>query len=167
MVTVIMKASPSPNDTKLRADIAESAVMTQLLKRGFRVLKPMGDRLPYDVALDCMGRLVRIQIKSAWYEPAKRLYTVDCRRTKTNRRHMVRQRYQPDDFDFAVLYIQELERYYIMPVSVFNSYRSGISLVERDTRQRQPRSVAFRERWDLLQIENTEQRSRLSENRTG
>jgi hypothetical protein len=139
-----------PVDTKLRADVAESAVITQLLKRGFRVLRPIGDRLPYDVALDCPGRLVRIQIKSAWYEPTKELYTVDCRRTKTNRRQMLRQRYTQEDFDFAVLYIPEVERYYIMPVEVFNSYRSGISLVERDTRQRQPRSADFRERWDLL-----------------
>ncbi|MBU0759722.1 MAG: hypothetical protein KKC66_02385 [Candidatus Omnitrophica bacterium] len=33
-------------DTKLKADIAEAAVTTELLKRGFRVLKPIGDRLP-------------------------------------------------------------------------------------------------------------------------
>ncbi|MBU0709496.1 MAG: endonuclease, partial [Candidatus Omnitrophica bacterium] len=53
-------------DTKLKADIAESAVITQLLKKGFRVLKPIGDRLPYDLAIDRNGKLLRIQVKSAW-----------------------------------------------------------------------------------------------------
>jgi len=47
-------------DTKLKADIAEYAVVTALLKRGFRVLKPIGDRLPYDLVLDVNGKLLRI-----------------------------------------------------------------------------------------------------------
>lgn len=137
-------------DTKLKADVAESAVVTELLKRGFRVLKPMGDRLPYDLALDCNGKLLRIQVKSAWYERSKNLYTVDARRTKTNRRRMVRDRYEWRDFDFAILYLADREVFYIMPVDVFAGYRSGISLVETDKRQRKPRSAAYRERWDLL-----------------
>ena len=54
-------------DTKLKADIAESTVITELLKRGFNVLKPIGDRLPYDLAIDINGKLLRIQVKSAWF----------------------------------------------------------------------------------------------------
>ena len=64
-------------DTKLKADIAESAVITALLKKGFRVLKPVGDRLPYDVAIDVNGKLIRIQVKSAWYYNGS--YKVDTR----------------------------------------------------------------------------------------
>ncbi len=137
-------------DTKLKADVAESAVTTELLKRGFRVLKPVGDRLPYDLALDCGGKLLLIQVKSAWYERSKHLYTVDARRTKTNRRSMVRDLYDEGDFDFAIVYLADRHVFYVMPVDVFTSYRSGISLVEMEKRQRQPRSAAYRERWDLL-----------------
>jgi len=137
-------------DTKLRSDIAESAVVTELLKRGFRVLKPVGDRLPYDLALDCDGALLRIQVKSAWYEPSRDVYTVDVRRTKTNRRRMVRDLYDERDFDFAILYLADRDVFYVMPVNVFTGYRSGISLVEAEKRQRRPRSEAYRERWDLL-----------------
>ncbi|MBI5150299.1 MAG: hypothetical protein HZA28_05975 [Candidatus Omnitrophica bacterium] len=39
-------------DTKLKADIAELAVTQELLRRGFKVLKPIGDRLASDLALD-------------------------------------------------------------------------------------------------------------------
>ena len=137
-------------DTKLRADIAESAVIVELLKRGLRVLQPIGDRLPYDLAVDVRGKFIRLQVKSAWYEASKRLYTVDSRRTKTNRRQMRRARYTSNDFDFAILYVQDQGICYVMPVDVFMSYRSGISLVERPTRQREPRSARFRERWNLL-----------------
>jgi hypothetical protein len=137
-------------DTKLQADIAEAAVLTKLLKRGFRVLRPIGDRLPYDLAVDVGGRLIRIQVKSAWYEPSKRLYTVDARRTKTNRRFMRRARYTSDDFDIAILYLHEPDVCYVMPIHVFASYRSGISLVEEQKRQRFPHSAAYRERWELL-----------------
>ena len=144
------KTATTNRDPKLRADISESAVVTALLKRGFTVLRPVGDRLPYDLALDCDGRLVRIQVKSAWYEPSKDLYTVDVRRTKTNRRRMLRDRYASKDFDIAILYLHERDVFYVMPVDVFISYGSGISLVENLKRQRKPRSAAYRERWDLL-----------------
>ena len=135
-------------DTKLKSDIAEAAVITALLKRGFIVLKPVGDRLPYDLAVDVNGKLLRIQVKSAWSYNG--CYTVDTRRTKTNRRRMLRKRYGEEDFDFAILYIDRLNVFYVMPVSVFSGFKSGISLVETETRQRKPKSAMYRERWDLL-----------------
>jgi hypothetical protein len=135
-------------DTKLKSDIAESAVVTELLKRGYSVLKPFGDRLPYDVAVDLNSKLIRIQVKSAWLYNGN--YTIDTRRTKTNRRQMLRKRYGQEDFDFAIIYIDELKVFYIMPVSVFSQFASGISLVETDKRQRKPKSASYRENWDLL-----------------
>ena len=137
-------------DTKLKADIAESAVTTELLKRGFRVLKPVGDRLAYDLAIDVNGILIRIQVKSAWFSAEADCYIVDARRTKTNRRRMVRQRYSATDFDFAIIYIANSNLFYVMPVSMFSSYRSTITIVEVNKRQRKPRSVSYKERWDLL-----------------
>jgi len=135
-------------DTKLKADIAESAVVTELLKRGFRVLKPVGDRLPYDLAIDFNGKLLRVQVKSSWFR--KGSYFVDSRRTKTNRRQMLRERYNESDFDFAILYIDDLKVFYVMPIAVFLSYKSEIALVEKSTRQRKPRSSYYRESWSLL-----------------
>ena len=77
-------------DTKLKADIAKSAVLTELLKREFRVFKPIGDRLPYDLALERGNILCRIQVKAAWLDRTNGLYAVDVRRAKTNRRVMRR-----------------------------------------------------------------------------
>ena len=137
-------------DTKLKADIAESAVITELLRRGLRVLQPVGDRLPYDLAVDVNSKLLRIQVKSAWLVRPKNYYAVDVRRTKTNRKIMRRDRYNENDFDFAILYINDGPVFYIMPAAIFNSYKSTISLVEADKRQRKPQAFKYRERWDLL-----------------
>ncbi len=137
-------------DTKLKADIAESAVTTELLKRGFSVLHPVGDRLSYDLAVDLGGRLLRIQVKSAWYDANAKCYVVDARRTKTNRRRMLRKHYGADDFDFAIIYLSDRNAFYVMPVSIFCGYESTITFVEEDKRQRKPRSADCRERWDLL-----------------
>jgi len=137
-------------DTKLKADIAESAVTTELLKRGFKVLQPIGDRLSYDLGVDFQGRLLRIQVKSAWFNVKHDSYVVDGRRTKTNRRRMLRKRYSAEDFDFAIIYLADLQVFYVMPVAVFCSYGSTVTLVETDKRQRKPKSAGYRERWDLL-----------------
>jgi hypothetical protein len=137
-------------DTKLKADIAESAVITELLSRGFNVLKPIGDRLSYDLAIDYEGKLIRLQVKTAWFNELKDMYLVDNRRTRTNRRRILRKNYSNDDFDFAVLYIHDKRTFYVMPVEIFNGYASSIAIVEDMKRQRPPRSAEYRERWDLL-----------------
>jgi len=137
-------------DTKLKADIAESAVKTEFLKRGFSVLQPVGDRLPYDLALDLNGRFLRLQVKSAWFNTKAQCYTVDVRRTKTNRRRMLRKCYSTSDFDFAIIYLADINVFYVMPIEIFSSYGSTLTLIESDKRQRRPRSAEYRERWDLL-----------------
>ena len=137
-------------DTKLKADIAESAVSTELLSRGFNVLKPVGDRLPYDIAVDANGKLIRIQVKHAWYNKKDKAYVVDVRRTKTNRRRMIRKKYNNNDFDFAVVFIGENRIFYVIPAMVFNGFSSSISFIEEPKRQRSPLSDKYRENWQLM-----------------
>ena len=137
-------------DTKLKADIAESAVVTELLKRGFNVLRPVGDRLPYDVGVNLGKKFIRIQVKSAWFDKKAKCHVVDARRTKTNRRRMLRHRYSANDFDFAIVYLADMKVFYVMPVSEFSRYGSTITFIESDKRQRKPKSASYRERWELL-----------------
>jgi hypothetical protein len=137
-------------NTKLKGDIAEQAAVFQALKRGWGVLTPVGDRLPYDLVFDVEGKFVRIQVKHAWFDSARQNYVADNRRTKTNRRSMIREVYGPADFDFALVYIQDLDLFYVFPVDVFISYASEIHMVEADKRQRKPRSANYRDAWDLI-----------------
>jgi hypothetical protein len=137
-------------DTKLKGDIAEQAVILLALKQGWGVLKPVGDRLPYDMVFDINGKFIKIQVKSAWFDESRQNYVVDNRRTKTNRRIMLREKYNESDFDFAIIYLEEIHIFYIMPVNVFISYSSEIHLVETEKRQRKPKSADYREAWHLL-----------------
>ena len=137
-------------DTKLKGVIAEQAVVLYALKQGWGVLKPIGDRLPYDLALDISGSIMTIQVKSAWFDTKRQNYVVDNRRTKTNRRVMIRENYEVKDFDFAVIFIEELNVFYVMPSDEFISYGSEIHLVETVKRQRKPKSGEYRNAWHLV-----------------
>ncbi|MBW4524648.1 MAG: hypothetical protein KME18_05530 [Phormidium tanganyikae FI6-MK23] len=147
-------------DTKLRGDIAEQAAILYALKRGWGVLRPVGDRLPYDLVFDIQNNLVRIQVKSAWFDAPSGNYVVDNRWTKTNRRRMLREAYSATDFDFALAYIEAIDLFYVFPIEVFIDYGSEIHLVETEKRQRKPRSMEYRDAWTLImknpeiQIEN-------------
>ena len=137
--------------TKQKGDIAEQAVILQALRLGWGVCKPIGDRMPYDLVFDVNGYLLKIQVKSAWLDLKRGNYVVDTRRTKTNRRVMLRDTYSLTDFDFAVVYLDALHIFYVIPVAEFIGYGSEIHIVETEKRQRKPKSASFREAWNLLQ----------------
>jgi hypothetical protein len=106
--------------------------------------------LPYDLVFDVERELVKVQVKSAWFDELRGNYVADNRRTKTNRRRMIREAYETDDFDFALVYISDLDLFYVFPVDVFIGYASEIHLVETDKRQRRLRSAAYRDAWHLI-----------------
>lgn len=104
----------------------------------------------YDLVFDVEGVLLKVQVKYAWFDEPSGNYVVDNRRTKTTRRIMVRAVYKQSDFDFALVYVEELDLFYVFPVDVFIGYGSEIHLVESDKRQRKPRSAQYRNAWDLI-----------------
>lgn len=63
---------------------------------------------------------------------------------------MIRSVYESSDFDFAIVYIENLNIFYVFPVEVFISFGSEIHLVETEKRQRKPKSSDFREAWKLI-----------------
>jgi len=136
--------------TKLKGDIAEQAAILKILELGWGVAKPVGDRLPYDLIADINGKLAKLQIKSAWFNAFDQNYCIDVRRTKTNRRRMIRSLYRNQDFDFALIYLPEKHVFYVFPVSVFIGFGSTLSLVEAGKRQRKPKSADYREAFDLI-----------------
>ncbi|NJM58888.1 MAG: endonuclease [Synechococcales cyanobacterium RU_4_20] len=143
-------------DTKLKGDIAEQAAVLYALKQGWGVLRPVGDRLAYDLVFDIHHQLIKFQVKSAWFHEASKNYVADNRHTKTNRRTMIRETYCTSDFDFALAYIEQSDVFYIFPVEVFIGYGSEIHLVETEKRQRKPRSASYREAWRLLTAQTKE-----------
>ncbi|MBD2364062.1 endonuclease [Anabaena minutissima FACHB-250] len=131
-------------DTKLRGDIYQFKIQNLALERSegskFKIKSPDFTRVSYFGSIGNFGKLV---LKRGWG-------VLDNRRTKANRRLMLRAEYQPSDFDFALAYIEPLDIFYVFPVDVFIGYGSEIHLVETEKRQRQPRSAKYREAWELI-----------------
>jgi len=63
---------------------------------------------------------------------------------------MIRDGYSTSDFDFALAYLDDLDLFYVFPVSVFIAYAGQITIVESDKRQRKPRSAIYRDAWNLI-----------------
>lgn len=53
---------------KLKGDVAEQVVVLEGLRRGWSVLKPFGDRLPYDIVFEHGGAFARIQVRATWLD---------------------------------------------------------------------------------------------------
>lgn len=137
-------------NTKQTGDVSEQAVILEILKRGWDVSIPIGDRLPYDIIVDINGKLIKIQIKTAWYHEQRKHYVVGVRRSCTNRKHYLYKKYNNNDFDFAICYLQDRNVFYVIPVDIFTSYKGAIIFTEDVKRQRRPRSYEYREAWHLL-----------------
>ncbi len=63
---------------------------------------------------------------------------------------MVRRSYRKTGFDFALVYLEDRDLFYIFPVNVFTGYGSEIYIVEAGKRQRKPQSAAYRDAWELI-----------------
>ncbi|MEL6253400.1 MAG: group I intron-associated PD-(D/E)XK endonuclease [Bacteroidota bacterium] len=124
--------------------------MLEALKRNWGVSVPVGDRLPYDLVIDIDGTLLKIQVKSAWYDSTKENYVIDVRRSLTKQRTIKHRPYMPGNFDFTIIFLEEIDVFYILPSEVFLSYKSEIHFVEIEKRQRKPRSENYREAWHYL-----------------
>lgn len=132
-------------------DIAEQAATLLALERGWAVLRPIGDRLAYDIAVDINGCIRKIQVKSSWYNQKSGTHQVDSRRMKTNRREMVIDRYDSSDFDFAAIYVESSRMFYVIPVDVFTSYKSGITINPDDRKRIASGSDPYKDAWGLIE----------------
>jgi len=65
---------------------------------------------------------------------------------------MLRETYLPADFDFALVYLDDLNLFYIFPILEFIAYAGQITIVESVKRQRKPRSAIYRDAWDLISL---------------
>jgi hypothetical protein len=130
--------------SKARGDVAEYKVVAELLERGKTVLMPCGDRLPYDVAVDSSGKLLRLQVRRAWLCQGK--FVVDVRRSQTNRLQWRHTKHGPDDYDFLIAWIPESTVFYVIPAAVASTFASNITLTDRIN----SRAAQFKNAWHLI-----------------
>jgi len=89
---------------------AESRVAAEIMLRGGYASFSVTDKIPYDLIVDYDGKLSKIQVKGIF---SKNRNTYRCELTGYKNRP-----YKAHEVDFFVVYIHDLNDYYIIP---FNS----------------------------------------------
>lgn len=138
-------------DTKLTGDLSEMMVVVELLRREFRVLEPVGDRLPYDIALDVDGRLIRLQVRTAYGSNGH--FVGNVRNAKTNRKEYSFVLSDTANVEFFVFVVQAIPAFYVVPSSVVKMYRSGITFrpgAKRSNKRVHCDPEDFKDRFDLI-----------------
>ena len=97
---------------KQRGEWVELQFMAEAALHGYHVLKPWGDSLAYDVAVEHGGNLIRVQVKSTT-KRANTGYSSQFRRSDGTKKP-----YSLDDVDFFAVYIVPLSVWYLIPAVV-------------------------------------------------
>ncbi len=59
---------------KTKGELVEQIVITELMKLGVVVSKPVGDNQPYDILIDYKDRIYKVQIRTAYKTTKSSLY---------------------------------------------------------------------------------------------
>lgn len=102
---------------------SEYIVTTEALKRGYNILQPVGNYLPYDFAIDIDGMIIKMQVKTLRRQKSRKRDRVDqycCLATRTIYNHGKRSivKYKRGDFDFAAIVLRN-EGIFIVPFEIF------------------------------------------------
>jgi hypothetical protein len=106
------------NTFKERGEWVELLFMAWAVSKGLKVSKPWGDSAPYDVGIEHLGRLIRVQVKSTSY----RLGTGYLCGFRPNQR---RKRYARRKVDFFAAYIVPEGVWYVIPAAVVLKTKSS------------------------------------------
>ncbi len=94
-------------------DRTEAIVIAALIRRGYRVLRPLSSNQRYDLVLDLDGRFLRVQCKTGRLRNGAIVFSArSCRSNRT--RTFVRS--YTDEADVFVVHCPETDRIYAVPV---------------------------------------------------
>jgi hypothetical protein len=132
--------------SKRKGMMAELIFVVKATSMGFAVSKPYGDCEPYDLVVEEGGRLLRIQVKSA-FSTARWGYSVAVAR-HLYRGPMVQ--YCAEEIDFIAAYVVPYDVWYIVPISEIGSSTQIHLYPEGAKRSGGAQFEQYREAWDLL-----------------
>ena len=133
-------------DPKQRGEWAELRFMAKAMEHGYRLNRPWGGYLPYDVVVDLGGRFMSVQVKSTTYQRPRRDHQrVAC--FAVSLRPNGRRKYGIFDFQYLAVYVIPRDVWYIIPFAMVSG-RQGIQMRPDDPPDNG--YERFREAWHLL-----------------
>jgi len=132
---------------KERSEWVELQFMAAAASHGYRVLKPWGDSLEYDVAVEHSAGMIRVQVKSSSVRNGTGYF---C---QFRRNLLVKEPYSIEGLDIFATYIIPEEVWYLIPAAVLLTppRKVGITVCPMTAlRKNRYRYERYREAWDLL-----------------
>lgn len=121
-----------------KGSIAEIEIAAAAIRLGVEVFRPLSDGTRYDLIFDTGPRLLRVQCK--WAVRCDEIVIVRCYSCRRSSNGQIRRIYSPDQVDAFAAYCAELDRCFLLPISVFPS-TSQIYLRLAPPRNKQRASV--------------------------
>ena len=121
-------------DPKKRGEWAELRFMARAAEYGLCVNKPWGDSSPYDFAIECGGRFLRVQVKST-------------RQMRKNTYFLRLREYTDSQIDFFAVYIIPKDVWFIVPIDVAMRTPGSLTFSPHLERSKHAR---YKEAWHLL-----------------
>jgi len=121
--------------------------------RGHRVLTPWEEGLPYDVAIEEKGRVLRIQVKSTSHRAGAGYLCVFTHSSGGRT-----QRYDAEELDLCAGYVVPEQVWYIIPAHrvAGSTGKSSITLCQFEGVRNHPKYEGYREAWALLGKDRSE-----------
>jgi hypothetical protein len=133
---------------KQRGEWVELLFMADAASHGYHVLKPCGDSLEYDVAVEHNGDMIRVQVKSSANRNGTG-YLCYFRRS-----YQAKEPYSIDELDLFAAYIIPEEAWYLIPAAVIlNRPRKGVPIYlcpMTALKKDRYRYEQYREAWHLM-----------------
>ena len=133
----------NPQLSKRKGELAELVFVLKAISLGFPVSKPYGDSEPYDLIVEASGRLIRIQVKSA-YTSTRHGYSIGTLHNGSTAE------YTPGEVDFIAAYVSPHQAWYIIPIDQITGHAHIRLYPGGPTRKGGANFEQYREAWDLL-----------------
>jgi prevent-host-death family protein len=143
-------------DSNQKGAIAEQAIALAAVRLGVNVLRPITERLPYDLVFDLGSTLLRVQCK--WAACKGGVIEVHLRRAyHSPTRGYVLANYEVDEIDAVVAYCEALDRCYVLP-SALIAGKGWIQLRLKPPRNNQTAAINWAADFELGAIAQLEER---------
>ena len=118
-----MAVLPAPIPSLHPVDVGartEAAILSELIKRGYRVLLPFGENQRYDLVLDIGGSFLRVQCKTGRLRNG--CIEFSARSVRVNTRRTVIRNYDKDQVELIMVHCPETGGIYSIPIEEARSH---------------------------------------------
>jgi hypothetical protein len=105
-------------DSNIKGAIAEQAIVLEAMRLGIPVWVPAAEHGRVDMVFGVGGRLWKVQCKWARLSPDSDVVIVPVHSSRRGADGYIRRGYEADEIDLVAAYCEDLERCFLLPVSL-------------------------------------------------